>query len=561
MHLTDDQVAQAVDFVESMGVVDELSALIVSPRGRPRLLTVQGLLVGLVLSSWLNGGAVCLDRCADLLGYAIPVRWRNRFGIPARSDDARGFEAGYAVVRRLFHAVLAAADPSPLPKNRRLTKAQAQNLTSHADPEAQTVARQRLVRVSNRIIEASLAPLAERLSRFWDGSVAIDGTAIATFARGVSATGPHTSTDPDAAWYVREGDHRDTTKNAKTKKTKGGPRTRYLFGYEATLAVARNPDHQSQPGPAGAADPCVPPVVILGMVVDKPGHRPGPNAVDVLTDIGQRGHRPGFVAVDRAYNNSKPADFQLPARALGYQPVFDYPGTRLGIQGSAYGALLVDGGWHCPHTPRPLITATRDALGHGEEEIDQDTWRRRISAREALRLVPKGRPDSEGHQRFMCPAAAGRAQCPLKPGTLGRDPRLPLVDPGTSPVEPPRVCVQDSITIAPEQAAKDYQPLAHGSARWAQVYFNLRNSVEGINGFAKDPAVAALEQSRTRRVRGIAAQTLLVAFQLAYTNRVKIVRWLEQLPGENGAPRRRARRRKTRPLGSWAPRASADPRR
>jgi hypothetical protein len=36
----------------------------------------------------------------------------------------------------------------------------------------------------------------------------------------------------------------------------------------------------------------------------------------------------------------------------------------------------------------------------------------------------------------------------------------------------------------------------------------LRNTIEGLNGYAKDPAHQALAQPARRRVRGIAAQSI-----------------------------------------------------
>lgn len=150
---------------------------------------------------------------------------------------------------------------------------------------------------------------------------------------------------------------------------------------------------------------------------------------------------------------------------------------------------------------------------------------------------------------MSCAATAGRVQCPLKPTSLGRDPRLPLTDPEPSPAGPAKICAQQSITIPPEAGAQHHQALPYGGEDWQRVYFRLRNSVEGFNGFAKDPLHEAIEQPGTRRIRGIAAQTFLPAFQLAHANRRKIDRWLATIPPDGHPPRRRP----TRPIGSWTP--------
>ena len=86
------------------------------------------------------------------------------------------------------------------------------------------------------------------------------------------------------------------------------------------------------------------------------------------------------------------------------------------------------------------------------------------------------------------------------------------------------------------------------------MYFRLRNSVEGINGYAKDPLYERLEDAGTRRIRGIAAQTLLLAFQLAHASRRKLTAWANSIALHGDRSHRRpTRRRKTRPLGNWPP--------
>ena len=86
--------------------------------------------------------------------------------------------------------------------------------------------------------------------------------------------------------------------------------------------------------------------------------------------------------------------------------------------------------------------------------IDRETWTARVAARKPYRLMPKEREDAEGHQRMMCPAEAGKVQCPLKPHTLGRGVHLPLVDPQPNPTGPLKVCRQRAITLAQAAGAK-----------------------------------------------------------------------------------------------------------
>lgn len=137
---------------------------------------------------------------------------------------------------------------------------------------------------------------------------------------------------------------------------------------------------------------------------------------------------------------------------LGCRPTYDYRIDQLGRVDSVQGAVQVEGTWYCPSMPIGLINASKDLRARDPDDpmaIDQQTWRARIDARARYALAPKGKPGADGKQRYMCPATAGRLQCPLKPTSLGTDLRLPLVDPPLpSPVGPPKICEQTAITVS-----------------------------------------------------------------------------------------------------------------
>ncbi|MFF0012785.1 hypothetical protein [Streptomyces sp. NPDC005374] len=263
---------------------------------------------------------------------------------------------------------------------------------------------------------------------------------------------------------------------------------KYLYGYDAHLIVTRDTEHDAVLLDDGTPNPDVLPVVVLGVTLDKPGQRPAYNGLAVLDRLQERGYKPGYLAGDRAYNNSEPAEWQLPIRAMGYKPVYDYRADQLGEQNGTQGAILVEGRWYCPSMPKPLINATIDLHA---ERIDRETWIRLIAARRGYRLMPKQNADADGYQRMMCPAEAGKAQCSLKPHTMGRG--------------PVKVCRQHAITIGPEAGAKQWQSLEYDGPQWQKIYFRLRNSVEGYNGYAKNPLAEAIEAAGSRRIRGIAA--------------------------------------------------------
>ena len=59
------------------------------------------------------------------------------------------------------------------------------------------------------MLDASVRPLHDLLAELAEVSLGIDATPVRTFSRGRRTNGPELATDPDAGWYVREGDHRD----------------------------------------------------------------------------------------------------------------------------------------------------------------------------------------------------------------------------------------------------------------------------------------------------------------------------------------------------------------
>jgi hypothetical protein len=93
------------------------------------------------------------------------------------------------------------------------------------------------------------------------------------------------------------------------------------------------------------------------------------------------------------------------------------------------------------------------------------------------------------------------------------------------PHEPPRLCRQAAITIAPDVGARYRQDLPYGSPAWHARYATLRNTIEGLNGLLKDTAHQALAAPARRRIRGIAACSLFTALLLVAANIRKIRAW------------------------------------
>jgi hypothetical protein len=526
-----------------------------APGGAPTTFPIRALLVALVVLAVLHEPLLMLS-VRDVLFRRISDAMQVELGVPEPPGplDRRGWKATYRNVRTRFHSMLRLMDPSTLPKNRRLTPEEfdrrSREIGADVDPTTQAERHDRLVWFANTIIQASIDQLPRAVRRQWQGHVAIDATPVRAFARGerrdfTSADGSvlRHSCDPDADWYIRTPDDRDGDDPWTVSPTKR------LFGYEVALVVM---------GAATATEGGTFPTLVVGMsALDKPNRRIGPNAIDALASISERGHPSGLAAADRAYNNCVPDNFQLPLRALGYDGVWDYRANQLGIQDSYAGALQVEGNWYCPHMPQDLINATSDFRAG---RIDEATLRRRITARGPYRFRPKADPDTEGHQRLMCPAAGGAptARCDLKPSSIDKKTagRTRIFPASTDPTQPPPVCLQGSVTFPPAAGAKQQQKLQYATDEWQQAYSTLRNTIEGFNGTVKDGSHSALSDPQRRRVRGVAAQTVFTALLIFATNVQKIDNFNELAVVDFDGVLRRPRRRKTKPLTMWRPRST-----
>jgi hypothetical protein len=522
------------------------------PGGQPQTFPTRALLVAMVVCG-ADDRPLLATEFTRVLFREISAARRHDLGIPkppARGDH-QGWDNVYRNVRTRFHALIDLMDPSPLPKNRRMDGIDFEilvELRRATRTEAEWSEHyERLTWFLNQILEMSIQTLPRDVRRKWKGSVGVDGTPIPAFARperrekrvkkGVTPKLTRSSTDPDAGYY-----HRDK-RDAKDGST--DPKTTY-WAHEANLVVSAtdDPNHPA----------AMPSLVVAMAPLCKPGTRIGQNALVALADLASRGHPAYLLAGDRAYTQCKPEDFQLPARALGYDLVVDYKIDQLGRQGSHEGMILVDGTYYCPSMPEPLITATKDLR---DGTIDEATHQARITERKRFAIRARSHPDPDGHVRVQCPASGPHptARCVLKPKSEGGDgkvkTRIPVTD--VLAAHPPKICSQATITVPPEAGAKYRQPLAHATEEWHDTYATLRSSNEGMHGFIKDGAREAVDNPQRRRIRGVAPQSVLLAFQLMSANIRKITQFLAKRETEAKKIRKLPTRRKTTSLKTYAP--------
>ena len=523
--LLDDQiVAFAAGLVDRCGKAPVIEAALAHATGRPRPLPVRAVLAALLCLA-LQDRPLFLSEATRLLYHQISDASRALLGVTGTAAGRLGFLAACRRVRYCFHAICSVIDPSALPKNRRLTEQDLNARTRPVTPAQGEAARGRLETFINALLESSISVLTGEESAAYDGGTGLDATPVPLFSRGPSRRTGLCASDPDGGWYVREGDHREREDNT------GKPLRKIAWALEATIATTARP--------SGA--PPATPNLAIGLAMTRPGEDPGGTGARVLASAAARGHKTGWLGFDRAYTQALPERFHLPARALGYQPVMDYRADQLGIQANSGGALLVEGTWYCPALPEPLITATTRLRDHA---ITRDLYDQQITARAPWQLKRKDGPDADGYQRLSCPALGDHPglMCPLRAGSLTpRDGRPKVLQP---PPEPPGLCRQTAITIAPDTGARYRQDLPYGSPAWHKSYATLRNTIEGLNGYAKDPAHESLAQPARRRVRGIAAQSIFTALLLMAANIRKIRAWRALTAAHNAPDTRRARRRR-----------------
>ena len=522
--VSDETAAFAAELIDRSGKAPVIEAALAHATGRPRPLPVRAVLTALACLA-LDDRPLFLTEATRLLFCQLSETSRGLLGVPGTVTTERAFLAAYRRVRYCFGAICSVMDPSALPKNRRLSEADLKARTRLVTPGQAEAARGRLEAFINALLEASISALTGEELAAYDGCTGLDATPVPLFSRGPSKRTGLCASDPDGGWYVREGDHRER------EDDKGKPLRKISWALEATIATMARP-----PG----APPAHPDLAI-GLALARPGEDPGGTGARVLASVAARGHKAGWLGYDRAYTQALPGRFHLPARALGYRPVMDYRADQLGIQANTGGAILAEGTWYCPALPGPLITATTSLRDHA---ITREVYDQQITARCPYQLKHKDGPDADGYQRLSCPAAGKHPQliCPLRQASLSpRDGRAKVLQP---PAEPPKICTQTAITIAPDIGARYRQDLPYGSPAWHARYATLRNTIEGLNGYAKDPAHEALAQPSRRRVRGIAAQSIFTALLLMAASIRKIRAWRALTARGKARIARRARRRR-----------------
>lgn len=544
-----------------------------APGGAPRIVSTRSILI-LFLVLTVEHSAQLIEELAVLVNQRLHAESLTYLGLDgaaqwsasrrpgkSRKPRPRTKSGWYFPFWRALERTLAPLDSKPkLPAmsngkgNRRrgkmptLAEVEVLKETWTADHLAKRL--DRLNTVVHELIEAANRLEPEVITNEWKGDTCIDASVVPAYGkRGAPFGGTHGPSDPSAGWYLRNGKWEVTASKKGARKA--------VYGFDLTLILRTNHDPRTL-----ARHPSL----IVGMALNVPATALIPASVGAYERIAAHGHPTGRATGDRGYAAAaKAEEYQVLVRKLGYEILTDYKSTQLGINndGGYAGAIQVEGAHYCPSMPEGLIDATKLARAGG---ITNGEWRDRIDQRRNFMLRPKEKPDSRGRQPMMCPARGPGAtvNCPIVESQTGVEGTH-----ATTIYNPPPEDEQDaicrnhhSVTFPQAAGAKLAQDEQFGSRDWQVKYTSDRNTVEGGNAYMKDDSKEQLEAAGRRRVRGIAAQTLLIGFLVVSANLRKLQatrdEWLEsstasarELRNEAKSAYRDARRKREDRVAPW----------
>ena len=153
----------------------------------------------------------------------------------------------------------------------------------------------------------------------------------------------------------------------------------------------------------------------------------------LLERMAASGKGPSDVLADCGY--SFKTGFSRRLRNIGAEPVMDLHPFDRGPKGTFEGAVCANGSLYCPCVPERLLAL--GPLVRGAPEKAMAAHDRSCAELEHYRFAPLARPDKEGYERVMCPAAAGKLRCPLVEASLNLSFSHPSVT--RSPKQPSQV--------------------------------------------------------------------------------------------------------------------------
>jgi len=415
--------------IDASGVPGKIEALL--PVGvRPRQLSVRTLLIGMLIAL-SDKRPAHLRRIHEAL-ICLPEADRRRLGVIAQWESGPHL-LSYRQTERTFGLA-----------NRVLSKERPDGRPSEI-----------LSEVTDALIEASVKALGGGRGP-QSSSYAIDWSDYESFARPPHKDGR--CADAQAAWGHR--------------KTNHPGRSETFFGYHLqAVTIVRE---------EGGPDV---PELVRRITLASCKEDPPAQIVPVIERMREDGIEIADLLGDSGYAYRAPETFAMPMRQAGAKLVIDLHPNDRGPKGTHMGAILANGNLYCPATPKALFGLGPLAPGAGQQQTQEHDCRCAELAR--YKLSPLSAPDQDGYHRAICPAAAGKLRCPLRPASMGLSHEHPtIIDP---PEHPPTCCVQQTITVPASVNAKTKQKHDYPSAAHRASYAR-RTAAERSFSQVCDPA-------------------------------------------------------------------------
>jgi hypothetical protein len=480
--------------------------------GRPRQLDPRTVLLAVMLA--LDAGRPAQLAAAHRALSDLEVKDQLALGF-ATFDDGDLDTASYRQVSDTFSVMCDGIDPTPVPSFKGVAEneraAHLEGARAGIDTEAKDGLRHRVI---DSLVEQSVPEAYKSAS----SSLAVDWTDQETWSRPRSAEDPQPANDPDASW-------------GHAKRNAPGAKDCLFFGYYAQVATMVG----DEGGP-------VVPELVRRIAFEAPRLDPAGVMATTLVRMEVGRVALGDVLADCGYSNRDPKTFAVPLRSAGASLVMDLHPADRGRRGTFEGAILANGGLYCPATPAALFDL--GPLKRGATTEEAAAHDARFAELSHYKLSALSAPDSDGYQRVMCPAAAGKVRCPCKPASLALSFDHPsVVEPPAG--EPPRCCAQQTITVPPQVNNKTRQKHEYPGPTFRDSYAR-RTAAERTYASLADPSVGGMRRGWCR-LFGRTKNTVMYALGVVVRN-VRIVESFERRQAQEAGriaigPRRQRRRR------------------
>lgn len=536
---TAEELALARWLVSDSGLLEVLRTRLDSEVGRPRSLSVEGLLVAMMVNGLRRHHLGTLVEVARVLN-SFSAEQRLLLGI-ARWDEAEAYD----YVDRLFN---------------RLREELEKGWEELVDGVRTQIDVQWF---ANRLIRASLSGLPVRSK-----SLAVDGTDVETWGAMRAellpddADGePDEDADEDADQdppaptadvttsklrprvlgvgadgrkvYTADPDARAGHRSATGTRPAG-----YYVGYELHLGVQTRDMVWSDGIEKVTLGPEVPPVIAALSLVPAGTHR-GTAIVPTLVAAKEAGLDIEDVVWDRGYSQSRPERTSHPLNRAGIHQTFRPMEHQRPARPFSSDMLLIEGGLFSVRVPEELRgPLPMPPAGSTLEKLE--SYERPFNQRARWRCQRLSGPDPDGVTRWKCPFHAGFLRARSLPKTMRRSRTAPLVE-----LPEGATCCGGTVSVSAEELPF-WQKLPPGTTAW-RISMGRREAVEGANGMLKGDFVNI--QRKFLRVLGLTKMLLLLSFTIVGYNIDRIRSFIASTKATlaRAAKHTRAKRRK----GTW----------